>query len=179
MDGNNQILPISMGITHGETGASWTWFMNRLKECIGEVPNLCIISGRHPTIILACKTVFSNSFHGYCDRHLMRNCKFKGKKISGMYWKTCKAYTTHEFDALLAVLHGYRPDESVNSLSRFVRKLPVTRLVEYFRGLLQRWNWKLRFEHSVRRITFGYPWPELEGKRFGIQQDEIKVRKSG
>ncbi|GKE73290.1 hypothetical protein Tco_1535331, partial [Tanacetum coccineum] len=53
-------------------------------------------------------------------------------------------------------------------------------------------------------ITYGYPWPELEGKRFGmirerygssawclndlmglnalfacIQQDEIKVRKSG
>ncbi|GJV44029.1 hypothetical protein Tco_1428565 [Tanacetum coccineum] len=51
------------------------------------------------------------------------------------------------------------------------------------------------FEHSVRRVTCGYPWPELEGKRFGmiqerygsfawclrdwmgIQQDEIKVRK--
>ncbi|GJT17591.1 hypothetical protein Tco_0876297 [Tanacetum coccineum] len=29
--------------------------------------------------------------------------------------------------------------ESVNSLSRFVRKLPVMRLAEYFRGLLQRW----------------------------------------
>ncbi|GJY86430.1 hypothetical protein Tco_0500456 [Tanacetum coccineum] len=26
----------------------------------------------------------------------------------------------------------------------------------------------------VRRITCGYPWLELEGKRFGIQQDEIK-----
>ncbi|GJW44794.1 reverse transcriptase domain-containing protein [Tanacetum coccineum] len=28
-------------------------------------------------------------------------------------------------------------------------------------------NWKLRFEYSVMRITYGYPWPELEGKRFG------------
>nr|GEW37030.1 reverse transcriptase domain-containing protein [Tanacetum cinerariifolium] len=87
-----------------------------------------------------------------------------------MFWKKCKAYTTHEFDALLAVLRRYRPDgvqklenagfdkwlraycpanhfiymtsnsvEYVNSLSRFVRKLPITRLVEYFRGLLQRW----------------------------------------
>ncbi|GJV78292.1 hypothetical protein Tco_1509876 [Tanacetum coccineum] len=92
-----------------------------------------------------------------------------GKKIRGIFWKTCKAYTTHEFNTLLAVLRGYKPDgvqklkisgfdkwskaycptnrynymisnsvESVNSLSRFVRKLPVTRLVEYFRGLLQR-----------------------------------------
>ncbi|GJT29560.1 hypothetical protein Tco_0909835 [Tanacetum coccineum] len=31
----------------------------------------------------------------------------------------------------------------------------------------------------VKRVTYGYPWHELEGKRFGIQQNEIKVRKSG
>nr|GEY69641.1 hypothetical protein [Tanacetum cinerariifolium] len=189
MDGNNQILPIAMGVTYSETGASWTWFMNRLKECIGEVPNLCNISDRHPTIILAYKTVSSNYETGaswtwfmnrlkecigevpnlciISDRHptIILACK----KIRGMYWKTFKAYTTHEFDALLAVLRGYRPDgvqkleiasfdkwpmaycpancfnymtsnsvESVNSLSRFLRKLPITRLVEYFKGLLQR-----------------------------------------
>ncbi|GJY96524.1 putative reverse transcriptase domain-containing protein, partial [Tanacetum coccineum] len=63
-------------------------------------------------------------------------------------------------------------------------------------AILRGRNWKLRFEHSggllvgiyglfsgrncclVRRITCGYPWPELEGKRFGIQQNEIKVKKS-
>ncbi|GJX91389.1 hypothetical protein Tco_0344715 [Tanacetum coccineum] len=53
-------------------------------------------------------------------------------------------------------------------------------------------NWKLRFEHSggllagihglfsgrncclVRRITCGYPWPELEGKRFGMIQERFR-----
>nr|GEW52948.1 transposase, MuDR, MULE transposase domain protein [Tanacetum cinerariifolium] len=109
-DGNNQILPIAMGVIQGETGASWTQFLSRLKECIIEVPNLLILFDRHPAIILACKTVFNNSFHGYCDRHLMMNCKFKGKKIRVIFWKTCKAYTTHEFDSLVAVLRGYRPD---------------------------------------------------------------------
>nr|GEX61954.1 hypothetical protein [Tanacetum cinerariifolium] len=67
MDGKNQILPIAMGVTQGEIGASWTWFMNRLKDCIG-------------------------------------------KKIRGIFWKTCKAYTTHELDSLLDVLRGYRLD---------------------------------------------------------------------
>nr|GEW06805.1 transposase, MuDR, MULE transposase domain protein [Tanacetum cinerariifolium] len=110
MDGNNQILPIAMSVTQDETGVSWTWFISRLKDCIGEVPNLCTISDRHPVIVLACKMVFNNSFHGYCNRHLMINCKFKGKNIKGIFWKTCKAYTTHEFDSLLVVLHGYRPD---------------------------------------------------------------------
>ncbi|GKA13825.1 transposase, MuDR, MULE transposase domain protein [Tanacetum coccineum] len=206
MDGNNQILPIAMGVTHGETGASWTWFMNRLKECIGEVPNLCIISDRHPAIILACKTVFNNSFHGYCDRHLMMNCKFKGKKIRGMYWKTCKAYTTHEFDALLAVLRGYRPDgvqkleiagfdkwsraycpanrfnymtsnsvESVNSLSRFVRKLPVTRLVEYFRGLLQRWYCDKRQKYEDAPADELTPWAAAKVKDRMLKSQSWRV----
>ncbi|GJV75467.1 transposase, MuDR, MULE transposase domain protein [Tanacetum coccineum] len=123
MDGNNQILPIAMGVTHGETGASWTWFMTRLKECISEVSNLCIISDRHPAIILACK------------------------KIRGMYGKTCKAYTTHEFDALLAVL-----------------KLPVTRLVEYFRGLLQRWYCDKRQKYEDAPADELTPWAAAKVK---------------
>ncbi|GKA24546.1 hypothetical protein Tco_0710579 [Tanacetum coccineum] len=35
-------------------------------------------------------------------------------------------------------------------------------------------NWKLRIEQSVRWITCGYPWPELEGKGFGMIPREIK-----
>ncbi|GJT72619.1 hypothetical protein Tco_1031905 [Tanacetum coccineum] len=50
-----------------------------------------------------------------------------------------------------------------------------------------RWNSKrgpkFTWEHEdqmrinrdlIRRATCGYPWPELEGKGFGIQQDEVK-----
>nr|GEY78901.1 transposase, MuDR, MULE transposase domain protein [Tanacetum cinerariifolium] len=60
MDGNNHILPTTTGVSQGETGASWTWFLGRLKECIGEVPDMCIISDRHPLIILNCKTGSNN-----------------------------------------------------------------------------------------------------------------------
>ncbi|GJU72391.1 transposase, MuDR, MULE transposase domain protein [Tanacetum coccineum] len=35
MDGNNQIIPIAIGVSQGETGPSWTWFLSKLKECIG------------------------------------------------------------------------------------------------------------------------------------------------
>ncbi|GJR71039.1 transposase, MuDR, MULE transposase domain protein [Tanacetum coccineum] len=35
MDGNNQIIPIATGMSQGETGESWTWFLRKLKECIG------------------------------------------------------------------------------------------------------------------------------------------------
>ncbi|GKF57491.1 transposase, MuDR, MULE transposase domain protein, partial [Tanacetum coccineum] len=65
MDGNNQIIPLATGVSQGETGESWTWFLSKLKEQIGEPPNLCIISDRHVAIIQACGIVFDNSFHGF------------------------------------------------------------------------------------------------------------------
>nr|GEU68944.1 transposase, MuDR, MULE transposase domain protein [Tanacetum cinerariifolium] len=64
MDGNNQNVPIATCVSQGETGESWTWFLLKFIECIGEVPNLAIITDRHPAIILACNTIFPNVFHG-------------------------------------------------------------------------------------------------------------------
>nr|GEX51438.1 transposase, MuDR, MULE transposase domain protein [Tanacetum cinerariifolium] len=63
MDGNNQILPLATCVSQGKTGESWTWFLTKLKEQIGEPPNLCIISYRHAAIIQDCGTIFENSFH--------------------------------------------------------------------------------------------------------------------
>ncbi|GJZ58742.1 retrovirus-related pol polyprotein from transposon TNT 1-94 [Tanacetum coccineum] len=170
MDGNNQIIPIAIGVTQGETGESWTWFFSKLRECIGEVPNLAIITDRHPTIIQSCNTVFPNAFHGYCCRHLMMNCKMKSEKLQAIYWKTCKAYTPEEFQRRITYLRSFRPEaykkledagfetwsramcpanrynymtsnsaESINNLTRHVRKAPVTKLMEWYRALLQKW----------------------------------------
>ncbi|GKE07707.1 transposase, MuDR, MULE transposase domain protein [Tanacetum coccineum] len=170
MDGNNQIVPIAIGVSQGETGESWTWFLLKFKECIGEVPNLAIIMDRHPTIILAYNTISPNAFHGYCCRHLMMNCKMKSDKLQAIYWKTCKAYTPEEFQRRVSDLRGFRPEaykkleeagfktwsramcptdrynymtsnsaESINNLTRHVRKAPITQLMEWYKALLQKW----------------------------------------
>ncbi|GJV26763.1 transposase, MuDR, MULE transposase domain protein [Tanacetum coccineum] len=170
MDGNNQIIPIAICVTQGETGESWTWFFSKLKECIGEVPKLAIITDRHLVIIQSCNTVFPNAFHGYCCRHLMMNYKMKSEMLQAIYWKTCKAYTPEEFQRRITYLHSFRPEaykklkdagfetwsramyptnrynymtsnsaESINNLTRHVRKAPVTKLMEWYRALLQKW----------------------------------------
>lgn len=171
MDGNNQIVPIATGVSQGETGESWTWFLSCLKDCIGEVEDLAIISDRHYAIGLACKTVFPNSFHGFCCRHLMMNCALgTSKKSRALYWKACKNYAKDDFHRSLSAIQAYKPEaynklieagverwsraycpakrynymtsnsaESVNSLTRDVRKEPITRLMEWYRGLVQRW----------------------------------------
>ncbi|GKC58634.1 transposase, MuDR, MULE transposase domain protein [Tanacetum coccineum] len=81
MDGNNQTLPIAFGICQGEDGAGWTWFLEELKACISQKPNLSIISDRHPAILESVKQVFPNAFHGFCCRHLMMNASIKKKDI--------------------------------------------------------------------------------------------------
>ncbi|GJS27505.1 transposase, MuDR, MULE transposase domain protein, partial [Tanacetum coccineum] len=170
MDGNNQIIPIATGVSQGETGPSWTWFLSKLKECIGEIPNLTIISDRHAAILSSCEAVFPNAFHGYCCRHLMMNCKLKSIKMQCLFWKMCKAYTVEDFRMAINELGSKRPDvyeklieagverwsraycprdrynymtsnsaESINNLTRDVRKVSITNLMEWYRNLVQRW----------------------------------------
>ncbi|GJZ53134.1 transposase, MuDR, MULE transposase domain protein [Tanacetum coccineum] len=180
MDGNNQIIPIATGVAQGETNESWSWFLSKLKDCIGEVPNLTIISDRHYAITHACKNVFPNSFHAYCCRHLMMNCNMQSDKLNGLYWKTCKAYTIPEFEKLISLIRCVRPDahkklveagfskwsralcpttrynymtsnnvESVKALTKDVRKLPITMLMDWYRDLLQKWYHERRDKHEA------------------------------
>ena len=177
MDGNNQIIPIATGVTQGETGETWSWFLTNLKECIGEVPGLAIISDRHYAISLACKNVFPNAFHGYCCRHMMMNANMQSESLKNLYWKTCKAYTPAEFDMCVCAIRSTKPEayktledagfekwsraycpanrynymtsnsvESINALTKDVRRVPITMLMDWYRALLQRWY----FERSAK-----------------------------
>ena len=171
MDGNNQIVPLATGVAQSESGKTWTWFMTHLKECIGEVEDLAIISDRHAGILQACQKVFPDSFHGFCCRHLMMNCSFgQSDSLKALFWKTCKVYTTDEFQDAFTRLGRKAPEayhklveagirywsrahctgkrynymtsnsaESVNNLTKDVRRAPISMLMEYYRGLLQDW----------------------------------------
>nr|GEX92260.1 transposase, MuDR, MULE transposase domain protein [Tanacetum cinerariifolium] len=127
MDGNNQIVPIAVGVIQGETGASWTWFLSRLKECIGKVPNMCIISNRHPSIILACQMIFSNSFHGYCDRHLMMNCNFKGKRVVKDLWEKVQLLMKDSGLAVHVFKQGDDPIDVINKMMSFLSTVVTSR----------------------------------------------------
>ncbi|GJZ54537.1 transposase, MuDR, MULE transposase domain protein [Tanacetum coccineum] len=109
MDGNNQTLPIAFGICQGEDGAGWTWFLEELKACISQKPNLSIISNRHPAILESVKKVFLNAFHGFCCRHLMMNAVIKKEKHKAVYWEACKADTIEAFDECMDYIQSAIP----------------------------------------------------------------------
>nr|XP_043629909.1 uncharacterized protein LOC122601210 [Erigeron canadensis] len=101
MDANNGILPIAYGVGKSETSDSWTWFMGHLRDCIGHVRNLTIISDRANSIDMAIRRCFPDAFHGLCGVHLFRNLKTRCARIKNhkwTYWKAVKAYREVDFN---------------------------------------------------------------------------------
>ncbi|GKA79094.1 transposase, MuDR, MULE transposase domain protein [Tanacetum coccineum] len=143
MDGNNQTLPIAFGICQGEDGAGWTWFLEELKACISQKPNLSIISDRHPAILESVKKVFPNAFHGFCCRHLMMNAAIKKERHKAVYWEACKAYTTEAFDECMDYIQSVWLLMSVWIIFR-VQTLLLRNMRRVIKGL-----------HSYQRIKSG------------------------
>ncbi|KAJ9540662.1 hypothetical protein OSB04_027168 [Centaurea solstitialis] len=112
MDGNNQVVPIAIGVAKSESGEHWTWFLTMLRECIGEMEGLVFMSDRASSIHLAINTVYPNAQHALCCHHLYMNIKARASNIEDndtLFWKTCKAYTIHEFDFQMTALRAAVP----------------------------------------------------------------------
>ncbi|GJR98232.1 transposase, MuDR, MULE transposase domain protein [Tanacetum coccineum] len=145
MDGNNQNLPIATGVSQGETRESWTWFLLKLKECIGEVSNLAIITDRHPAIILACNTVFPNAFHG--------PKAYKNLKEAGFETWSRAICPANRYNYITS-----NSAESINNLTRHVRKAPITQLMEWYRALLQKWYCACREKYKDSIVNTLSDW---------------------
>ncbi|GJU92955.1 hypothetical protein Tco_1317711 [Tanacetum coccineum] len=156
-DGNSQILPLATGVSQGEIDI-------------------------HAAIILDCRTVFDNSFHGFYDCHLMMNCNLKAvnKLEQEGIEKWSRAYfpTSH---------YNYMTSnsvESINSLTTVVRRVPITMLVEYCRDLLQRWYCEKRHKYEGLVASAGKGMKDLHvfidskgiGRLGGRKQNPINER---
>nr|KAJ0196537.1 hypothetical protein LSAT_V11C700360500 [Lactuca sativa] len=113
MDGNILILPIGYGIFLKETTNSWTWFLEKLHECIGDVEGLTMVTDRAPAIVVSIQNVFPNAHHGLCGFHLIGNIVHtfgKNKKTTILFRKLVRAYKTTEFEFYWGRLRNIRDD---------------------------------------------------------------------
>jgi hypothetical protein len=46
VDGNNQLLPLAIAFAQGENGDSWYWFLERLKQWLWEMCQMCVCDTR-------------------------------------------------------------------------------------------------------------------------------------
>ncbi|XP_024990727.1 uncharacterized protein LOC112525014 [Cynara cardunculus var. scolymus] len=195
MNGKNGIVPIAMGVGKTESGPSWTWFLCKLRQCIGDVPNLTFVTDRATSIDLAIRTVFPNVHRRLCCWHLSQNLRLtstKEKRKWWMFWEACKAYRLLDFEATMDLMRHILPRaaqyleevgyarwtrshfpglrysamtsnsaESVNSVMRFARYLPITMLVEFYQVTLQQWYF-IRRHNRAQMMNAVTPWAEAK-----------------
>ncbi|KAA0045588.1 MuDRA-like transposase [Cucumis melo var. makuwa] len=116
LDCNNQIYPLAFGVVDRETDYSIQWFLEKLKGVTGEVPNLGFVTDR--------KTCFS-----------------KGKYLNDIgiaRWSRvhCPGRRYNMMTTNIA--------ESMNSILKEPRDLPIASFLEHVRALLQCWFWERR-----------------------------------
>nr|GEX38933.1 hypothetical protein [Tanacetum cinerariifolium] len=136
MDSNNQIVPIGTGVCQGgESTKAWSFFLSKLKESIGVVQDMTAIYDRHLGIVNACATIFPNAFHGLFT--ILQGFKPRGflKLLAADLGIWSRAYCpTDQYNYMTS-----NNTECINSLTKDIHKLPITRLVDRQRETLQNW----------------------------------------
>ncbi|KAM6591714.1 hypothetical protein CsatA_014319 [Cannabis sativa] len=94
-----------------ENHDSWKYFLQKLKEAIGEVENLVFVSDRHQSIEHAVEVIFPEACHCACYKHISMNVthKFKTDVCNTQIWLAAYAWSKRECDRHLQVLRQMDP----------------------------------------------------------------------
>ena len=103
-DGNNQLLPLAIAFVEKESGDSWYWFLERLKQIVVRgVEDVCVIHDRHKGILQAIEDIKNGSSERrrvphwpdiksrWCMRHMGANfhSQFKNKVLMKLFKRLC------------------------------------------------------------------------------------------
>ena len=99
-DGNRQLLPLAIAFVEKESGDTWYWFLQRVKQMIVKgVENVCLIHDRHKGILQAIDDIQNGSTERsrtvlwtdlksrWCMRHMGANfhSQFKNKTLMKLF----------------------------------------------------------------------------------------------
>nr|GEY41963.1 transposase, MuDR, MULE transposase domain protein [Tanacetum cinerariifolium] len=91
MDGNNQIVPITTGVCEGgESTKAWSFFLRKLKESIGVVQDMTVISDRHPGIRETLQNWFTTCREKYKDASVDELMEWAAAKVHRRKLKSAK-----------------------------------------------------------------------------------------
>ena len=136
VDAAGALFPLAYAVVDAENDDNWLWFIRQLHKIIEAhavmylVPGvLTILSDRQKGLIEGVETVFPDSPHGYCLRHLWDNMhkEFKNKNLREHLWKAARALTIDDFNNALK--------EMENIDKRSVRWLLKTAPAKYWADL--------------------------------------------
>ena len=105
-DANDNMFPITYGVMSSKNYEDWNWFLQNLKNLIGD-KDVVILSNRHMGLLRSVPKLFGEENHTYCYRHLKKNFNSflnkynrrgnKGKE-NALQWLDKIAYARLEID---------------------------------------------------------------------------------
>ncbi|KAL0536233.1 hypothetical protein IC582_025175 [Cucumis melo] len=154
LDGNNQIYPLAFGVVDRETDDSIQWFLEKLKGAIGEVSNLGFVTDRKNMLL---QGTYRESTFVEAWRHLLAFPNGSEKYLNDIgiaRWSRvhCPGRRYNMMTINIA--------ESMNSILKEPRDLPIALFLEHVRALLQRWFWEHR-EEGIKVTSTLTKWAEL------------------
>ena len=97
IDGDNAIFSIAYAAVESESGETWSWFLDYLKEDLGlyNDEHITWITGKQKGLLEVIKNMFSGSEHRFFVRHMYNNFKaeHKGLVLKQTLWNAARATT--------------------------------------------------------------------------------------
>ncbi|KAJ0020301.1 hypothetical protein Pint_31925 [Pistacia integerrima] len=127
MDTNSGIFPVAITICEIENKESWRYFMTLLKEFIGDIDPITIMSDRQKGLVDAIQTCWPNASVRHCARHVYANFrkKFPGLRLRNLFWAVSRAANIIDFqqamekvEAVDREAHRWMIENDVRSWSR-------------------------------------------------------------
>lgn len=126
IDALGQLFPLCYAVVDAENGRNWHWFLESLHSIIERTApdfidptnietRLTFLSDRQKGLLEGVASIFPESAHGYCIKHLERNFRkhFKDPILGNLLWKAAKATSKEEYDEAMANMDGINPNAPI------------------------------------------------------------------
>lgn len=112
VDGHNWMYPVAIGVIDSETNENWEWFMNRLKEAIGNPVGLTFSTDCGQAVMHGVSAVFSYAEHRECMYHLVQNFKKRhsGQIFDDHLWASAYSWSPCMFDKHYQAMAAVKPE---------------------------------------------------------------------
>ncbi|XP_022897800.1 uncharacterized protein LOC111411506 [Olea europaea var. sylvestris] len=139
-DANFQIFPLAWGVVDSENDESWTWFVQKLRLITGDTDDLNLKTN-FPRCDVA--TLFRAASEAYTvtefESYMAALCSKKEGIKEYVLEEDFQCWARAHFTGIRYNIMTTNNAESINGLLKSAQELPIVGLLEYIRGILQRW----------------------------------------
>lgn len=141
-DYNNHIIPVALALVPVEDYKNWHWFLELVKEGLGDLDRFTVLSDRQKGLLSAVVNVFPKAGHRFCLRHIMDNIS-----------RSKTSLTSAERGIICAMARS----DCENDFNLFRKQLGATKeaAVVYLNDIDPRHWVKYQFQEEFKLPTYG------------------------